>query len=90
LPKKYPSLTLSEVKQILKFRGFELANTTGSHAQYSKTVNGVSYKVTVDLAENEFYEFLLQSMIRQSGLSRVEFYCSTKSTAKKINHKFNK
>lgn len=46
---------------------------------------GKRRKVTVDVAENECYEDLIKSMIRQSGMSREEFYRSSKRAAKKIN-----
>jgi hypothetical protein len=56
----------------------------GSHAQYIGYFSGIRRKVTVDMAEREFNDFLIKSMLRQSGMSRNEFYCSTKATAKKI------
>jgi predicted RNA binding protein YcfA (HicA-like mRNA interferase family) len=62
--------------------GFERKATRGSHAQYE---NEKRCKVTVDLAVSEFTDFLLKSMISQSGLTREEFYGATRSTAKKIN-----
>lgn len=87
MPKKYPPLTPDEVIKILKKRGFILKATEGSHAQYEGEVKGLTKKVTVDEAEKEFGNFLIKSMIRQSGLSREEFYCSTKATALKVNLK---
>ena len=60
-------------------------DTVGSHAQYEGVVAGKKRKVTVDMGEEVFDVFLLKSMIAQSGLSREEFYCSTKATAKKID-----
>lgn len=53
-------------------------------------VNGEKRKVTVDMAEYEYGDFLMQSMIRQSGMNRDDFYCSHKSTAKKINKRLIK
>jgi len=82
--RSYPPLTPGEVIQILLYRGFEHTGTRGSHAQYEKG----SLKVTVDKGFDVFDPFLLQSMIRQSGLSKKEFYCSTKATALKINKRF--
>lgn len=87
MPKKYPPLTPAEVIKILKKRGFELKSTEGSHAQYEGVVDGITRKVTVDEGEKEFDDFLIKSMIRQSGLTRNEFYCTTKVTALKINMK---
>lgn len=86
MPKKYPPLTPREVIEILKAQGFQLKETEGSHAQYEKG----SRKVTVDMAVKEFDPFLLQSMIRQSGLDRDSFYSSTKAAAKKINKRMGK
>ena len=41
--------------------------------------------MTVDMAYREFSVDRIKDMIDQSGLTRVEFYGSTKRTAKKIN-----
>ncbi len=57
----------------------------GSHAQYEREVSGRKYKVTVDEGEREFDDFLLRSMVHQSGLTRDQFYCGSKTAAKKIN-----
>jgi predicted RNA binding protein YcfA (HicA-like mRNA interferase family) len=89
LPKRYPSLTPSEVIDILTARKFTFKTQNGSHAQYEGIVGSITRKVTVDMAEKDFGRDLIQSMIRQSGLSRNDFYCSTKKTAKKINRKPN-
>ena len=89
MPKKSPPLTPQEVITILKKRGLRFDTQEGSHEQYEGTIKGKQRKVTVDTAEKEFDNFLIQSMIRQSGLSRKEFYCSTKSTAAKINKKLD-
>jgi predicted RNA binding protein YcfA (HicA-like mRNA interferase family) len=88
LPKKYPPLTFNEVIDILKTRGFILDRIKGSHHQYIKTTSGKKLVVTVDKSESPFDVFLIKSMIQQSGSKRKEFYCSTKSTAKKLNLKF--
>ena len=85
MPKSYPPLTPQEVIDILKARGFEFKTQKGSHAQYEGEINRTKRKVTVDMTEKDFDENLIKSMVRQSGLSRKEFYCSTKKTAKKIN-----
>jgi predicted RNA binding protein YcfA (HicA-like mRNA interferase family) len=90
LPKKYPPLTPSEVIDILKVWNFEFKTQEGSHAQYEGIINKIKRKVTVDMNEAEFDTDLLKSMIRQSGLSRDQFYCSTKRTAKKINKRVKK
>lgn len=90
MPKKYPPLTPSEVIDILKAWDFEFKTQEGSHAQYEGTTKGTKRKVTVDKGEKEFGIDLIKNMIRQSGLSRDQFYCSTKRTAKKINKKVKK
>ena len=41
--------------------------------------------MTVDDSIDEYCDDLLKIVIHQSGLSRDEFYRSTKSAAKKIN-----
>jgi len=87
LPKKHPPLKPSEVISILRARTIIYIGTEGSHAQYEGMIKGKKRKVTVDMSEPEFDDFLIKSMIAQSGLSREEFYCSTKNTAKKINKK---
>lgn len=87
MPKKYPSLTPQEVIDILKARGLSKKTQSGSHAQFEGMLKSQIRKVTVDMAEKDFGKDLIKSMIRQSGLSRDEFYCSTKKTAKKINKK---
>ena len=85
MPKKYPVLTLAEVIEIMNFNNFTLNNTVGSHRQYVATIGNVSRRVTVDTSIDDFDDYLLKSMMRQSGLSREEFYCSSKSAAKKIS-----
>ncbi|MBI5464367.1 MAG: type II toxin-antitoxin system HicA family toxin [Ignavibacteriales bacterium] len=87
MPEKFPPLTPQEVVAILKARGFSLNNQEGSHAQYVGFFGGVKRRVTVDMAKVDYNDFLIKSMIRQSGMTREEFYCSTKSTARKINKK---
>ena len=44
--------------------------------------------VSVDMGQKDFGDWLIQRMIEQSGLTRAQFYCATKSTAKKINRRF--
>jgi predicted RNA binding protein YcfA (HicA-like mRNA interferase family) len=88
LPKKYPILACKEVLAILAYWGFVNANQVGSHAQYVTTIKNKKRRVTVDMSLSEFDDFLLHSMINQSGLTREEFYLCTKATAKKINGRF--
>jgi predicted RNA binding protein YcfA (HicA-like mRNA interferase family) len=87
LPKKYPPLKPQEVIDILTTRGFVLNNQEGSHRQYVGFFNGKRCKVTVDMSMTDYSDDLTKSMIRQSGMNRDEFYCSTKGTARKIGKK---
>ena len=84
LPRKYPTLSLQEVRAILKARTFVLANTAGSHEQWAGEWDGKPRIVTVDSHHQDFSVGILQSMIRQSGMTREQFYGSTPRTAKKI------
>ena len=84
MPRKHPPLKLAEVREIMKFHQFDLDNTVGSHAQYVAVIGGEKRRVTVDTGKDEFDDFLIKSMIRQSGLSREVFYGGSKSAAKKI------
>jgi hypothetical protein len=47
--------------------------------------NGRPFLVTVDVAKAPFDEDLIAKMIRQSGLTRDEFYRGCKSAARKVN-----
>ncbi len=85
MPKKYPPLTPDAVITILRARGFVLHRTRGSHAHYRGHIRGRNRLVTVDLSYNQFDVGRLKDMMDQAGLSREEFYGSTKATAKKIN-----
>ena len=86
---KYPPLNQSEVEKILKKAGFYLKRTKGGHSHWegyikekttSKTemvqegkrriVTVKKLKSKTDVYSNE----LLNSMIRQSGLTKDEFY----------------
>lgn len=86
MPKQYPPLTPSQVVAILHACGFAKDRVCGSHHQYVGIVDGIHRTVTVDMAYKEFYCDIMKSMIRQSGLNRIEFYCATKETARKIGH----
>lgn len=83
-PRHLPTLTASEVRQILSARGFVYKRSKGSHEIYEGMINGQRRVVTVDENEAPFEPFILRSMIEQSGLTRDDFYASTKKTAKKI------
>jgi predicted RNA binding protein YcfA (HicA-like mRNA interferase family) len=90
VPQKYPPLTPAEVIEILTAYDFRFKHQVGSHAQYEAVRGGKSYKVTVKTNAAEFNDFLMKSMIRQSGLTREDFYSATKSSARKINSPYKK
>ena len=85
MPKRYPPLTPAEVITILLARGFILDRTRGSHNYYNGRVRGRLRHVTVSAHYAEFSVERIQDMIAQSGLTRDEFYGSTRDTARKIN-----
>jgi predicted RNA binding protein YcfA (HicA-like mRNA interferase family) len=82
-----PPLTPSEVVAILGVLGFVLKGQVGAHAQYERLADSRRPRsiVTVDMAESEFGNFLMKSMIRQSNHSIAEFYGATKRTARKAS-----
>lgn len=88
MPKNYPPLTPSEVIKILEANGFTFTRQKGSHKYYTGYANNKKCVVTVDAGEKQFGKFLIQNMVRQSGLKRKAFYCSTKQTARKINERY--
>jgi predicted RNA binding protein YcfA (HicA-like mRNA interferase family) len=74
---RYPELTPSKVRKILKSAGFKQVRQEGSHAQWEGSIEGQRRIVTVDSlgSRSETYgKVLIQSMIRQSGLSKKDFY----------------
>jgi predicted RNA binding protein YcfA (HicA-like mRNA interferase family) len=73
--KKMPKLKLREVKANLTSLGFRWKRTDGSHETWERPADATRKRaiVTVDAAETQFGEFLMRSMIRQSGFSREEF-----------------
>lgn len=78
--------------EILKALGFVFKRQDGtSHEQYEKAAEGAQGRriVTVDTAERDFGDFLIKSMIAQSGYSRNDFYGATKRSARKASVKFN-
>ncbi len=86
MPRKYPPLTVRDVRSILRSAGFRLDRTEGSHEHWEHDgIGGRPRLVTVDTAYDEFEKQRIGTMIAQSGLSREGFYRQTASTAKKIN-----
>ncbi len=86
MPKKYPPLTYNEVLKIIKVLGFKFKDQKGSHEHYEADINGVRRKITLDKNDSPYNDFIIKSMIRQSGFSRKEFYGATKNTFKKIRN----
>ena len=84
--RRYPPLSLSEVRSILEALRFTLKRQDGSHQQYERAAQGQRVRaiVTLDVSVSSFGEFLLRSMIRQSTFSREEFYGATEKTKRKI------
>lgn len=62
-------------------------DTVGSHEKWRGVINGKKQIVTVDKKYKDFDGTIIKSMINQSGVTREEFYCATRQTAKKINMK---
>ena len=85
--RKYPPLKRSEVVEIVLALGFAYKRTSGSHYHYERPAKGSMDRklVTVDMGKAEFTEFLIKSMVSQSGFSCECFYGATKSTAKKAS-----
>ena len=83
--RKFLPLKISEVLTILQALGFSEARCKGSHAQYVRPAcaNMPKKVVTVALAVSEFAEFLMSSMVSQSGFTAKQFYGATAKTAKK-------
>src|SRR5690348_4860598 len=83
--RKYPPLTPHEVVAILSAHRFSKKHQVGTHAQYEcpKSEDRPRSVVTVDMGHREFDDDLMKSMIRQSNLTREEFYGATRRTAHK-------
>jgi len=83
--KRYPTLTFREVRDVLLSRGFYLKGQRGSHQQWERPAGEGRIRAVVTLDDNAapFDDYLLKMMIRQSGLTRDDFYSSTPATAKK-------
>ncbi|MDZ7698481.1 MAG: type II toxin-antitoxin system HicA family toxin [Deltaproteobacteria bacterium] len=73
---RYPLLDRDQVEAVLKAAGFRPARTKGSHTHWEGVVGGERRLVTVDHlnSKKEKYGPLLGKMIRQSGLTKKEFY----------------
>jgi predicted RNA binding protein YcfA (HicA-like mRNA interferase family) len=83
--RKYPPLTTNQIISILLARGYILDHTKGDHCYYILVKNGKKHIVQVDMGCAEYGKDLIPMVLKETGLSRDEFYSSTKNTAKKIN-----
>jgi predicted RNA binding protein YcfA (HicA-like mRNA interferase family) len=83
--RKYPPLTPSEIIEILLARGFLKHHTKSDHIYYVHIVRGQKHISQVDTGCPLYTEELLKKVLKETGLTREQFYCSTKSAAKKLN-----
>ena len=83
--RKYPPLTPGEIIEILIARGFTFHHSKGDHNFYFHTVKGEKRIMQVDTGNLLYADHWLKLTIDETGMRREGFYCSTKSTAKKIN-----
>nr|VFK08755.1 MAG: HicA toxin of toxin-antitoxin [Candidatus Kentron sp. LPFa]VFK25863.1 MAG: HicA toxin of toxin-antitoxin [Candidatus Kentron sp. LPFa] len=73
--KRHRPLVCKEVKQALKTLGFQPRPRKGtSHEQWVKEEEGRLRKVTVDCPKSPFGQDLIDSMAKQAGISKKEFY----------------
>lgn len=83
MPRGYPPLTPQEVLSILVALGFHFdRHGRGDHDLWKDEPG--RHTVTVDMGARQFDDYLIQSMIRQAGVSRTRFYGATPPTARKI------
>ncbi len=71
---RFPPLECKDVKRILKNLGFAHRDTVGSHEQW--VADNPFRKVTVDCPKAPFSPFLTESMARQAGVTKKEFYAA--------------
>jgi predicted RNA binding protein YcfA (HicA-like mRNA interferase family) len=71
---EFPPLTCKDVKAILSCLGFIFDTQKGSHEHWVLIKNGKKYKVTVDCPKSPFSQILINSMAKQAGLSKKDFY----------------
>ncbi len=84
---KFPPLSPDEIIELLKARGFTLHHTKGDHEFYYCEVQGKKRVMQVDTGNPLYTGYWLKQTIKETGMTREQFYCSTKKTAKKINMK---
>ena len=74
----YPSLSSREVIKILESHGFKLDRQVGSHQHYIGFIKGKTRLVTVIIGKEDFAPRTMSAMIRQSGLTKEEWYRTLK------------
>ena len=86
MPRGLPPLTPGEIVLILLARAFSFSRSTASsHDIYTGTWNHQKRIVVVDMGITIYNDAdMIKLVIRQSGMSREEFYGATPKTAKKI------
>ncbi len=85
--RKYPPLTPKQIENILLSRGYNYFKSQGDHNFYICEVGGKKHVAQIDMRASEVQGHWLKLTIEQSGMTRKQFYCSTKQTAKKIGLK---
>jgi len=83
--RKFPPLTPKEIEDILLSRGFVYYNSKGDHNYYYCDVNGEKRVAQIDMGADLYVKDNLKLVIKESGMNRIQFYTSTKRSAKKIN-----
>lgn len=71
-----PPLTCKQVKAILKALGFQHRDTRGSHENWVRDEPPPFRKVTVDCPKQPFSPMLIESMAKQAGVSKRQFYAA--------------
>ena len=70
----FKPLDCRDVKKILKNLGFVFRNQEGSHENWVRHEPAPFRKVTVDCPKEPFSHMLTESMARQAGVTKKEFY----------------
>lgn len=82
--RKYPPLKPKQIENILYARGFILHKKKGDHRYYVREVRGKKRIPQIDWGIDMYNSNWIKTIIKQSGMTREQFYCSTKKTARKI------
>jgi hypothetical protein len=82
--RSYPPLTQAEMREILKALGFSL-DRSNKHPVWERPADEKLPRKVVPLDDYpQFEQKLIKRIIAQTGFSRIDFYCATEKTAKKI------